>query len=79
MSSWQKGAGIVVFLWLSAYPVCCINAYLGALIAMALRRLLGPLWFSEYSNDGGMGVLPGIEIPAGVPRHKSNVIFGIVA
>ncbi|CAE6996061.1 hypothetical protein CFE70_000230 [Pyrenophora teres f. teres 0-1] len=65
MSAWQKGAGIVLLLWLGAYPVCRINAYLGSVIAAALKRILGPLWFSEYSNDGGVGYLPSVEIPAG--------------
>ena len=72
MSSWQKGAGIVLLLWLAAYPVCRINAYLGNLIAMTLKRLLSPWWISEYSNENGTGFLPSIEIPAVYPRRADN-------
>ncbi|RMZ74522.1 nuclear membrane fusion kar5 [Pyrenophora seminiperda CCB06] len=79
MSSWQKGAGIVLLLWLGAYPVCRINAFLGTYIAVALERLLGSLWFNEYSNDGGMGYLPRVEIPARDPCHKGNEIYGGIA
>ncbi len=43
VSSRQKGAGIILILWLAAYPVCRINAYLGNLIAMTLKRLLSPI------------------------------------
>ncbi|KAH6881304.1 hypothetical protein BKA58DRAFT_327155, partial [Alternaria rosae] len=62
-SSWQKGAGIVLLLWLAAYPVCRINAYLGSFIAIMLKRILSPIWIGEYSNENGTGFLPSIEIP----------------
>ncbi|RAR07968.1 nuclear membrane fusion protein kar5 [Stemphylium lycopersici] len=71
--SWQKGAGIVVALWMAAYPICCINAYLGSCITSALRRMLGPLWVSEYRNDGGVGCLPSVEIPAPCYRKCDSV------
>ncbi|KAF1833703.1 hypothetical protein BDW02DRAFT_589488 [Decorospora gaudefroyi] len=76
LSSAQKGAGIIFLLWLCAYPVCRINAYLGTLIALAVKRILGPLWLSQYSNEGGMGLLPSIEIPATTPYRKDNPYHG---
>jgi hypothetical protein len=78
LSSTQKAAGLVLLLWLGAYPVGCINVYLGTLIGNAVSKLLGSYWLHEYSNDGGMGLLPSIEVPAQVdPRkvHAHNVDF----
>jgi len=72
MSSWQKGAGIVLLLWLAAYPVCRINAYIGSLIAATLKRLLSPFWISEYRNENGTGFLPSIEIPVAYPRRADD-------
>jgi len=72
MSSWQKGAGSVLLLWVAAYPVCKLNAYLGNLIAGLLKQLLGPIWVHQYSNDDGMRFLPSIEIPATYPRDNDN-------
>ncbi|KAG9193881.1 hypothetical protein G6011_03916 [Alternaria panax] len=72
MSPWQKGAGIVLLLWAAACPVCWINAYLGNLIAVTLKRLLSPIWVHQYSNDDGFGFLPSIEIPATYPRRSDN-------
>ncbi|KAL1794516.1 hypothetical protein ACET3X_007937 [Alternaria dauci] len=72
MSSWQKGAGIVLLVWAAAYPVCKINAYLGNLIAGLLKQFLSPIWVHQYSNDNGMGFLPSIEIPAAYPRSKED-------
>ncbi|CAN9233680.1 unnamed protein product [Alternaria sp. RS040] len=72
MSSWQKGAGSVLLLWVAAYPVCKLNAYLGNLIVGLLKQLLGPIWVHQYSNDDGMRFLPSIEIPAAYPRDKDN-------
>ncbi|KAI4909879.1 uncharacterized protein J4E92_010495 [Alternaria infectoria] len=72
MSSWQKGAGFVLLLWLAAYPVCRINAYLGSLIAATLKRLLSPFWISEYSNENGTGFLPSVEIPAAYPCRADD-------
>ena len=72
MSSWQKGAGVVLLLWLAAYPVCRINAYIGNLIAIALKRILSPIWIGEYSNKNGTGFLPSIEIPAAYPRRTDD-------
>jgi hypothetical protein len=76
MSSWQKGTGIVLVLWLAAYPVCRINAYLGTLITMTLKRLLSPIWVHQYSNEDGVGFLPSIEVPAAYPRRNDNRYYG---
>ncbi|KAJ6283217.1 hypothetical protein J3E71DRAFT_214810 [Bipolaris maydis] len=66
MSSWQKVAGALLILWLSAYPTCLLNIYLGTFVTTALQRLAGLIWLDEYSNEGGTGYLPSIEIPAPV-------------
>ncbi|XP_014557160.1 hypothetical protein COCVIDRAFT_97736 [Bipolaris victoriae FI3] len=74
MSPWQKVTGMLLLLWLSAYPICRLNIYLGGFVTMALRRLAGLIWLDEYSNDGGTGYLPSIEIPAPVAdvRRKDD-------
>jgi uncharacterized protein YoxC len=64
LSSTQKAASLLIILWISAYPVGCINVYLGSIISAAISRLLGSYWFQEYSNDGGFGLLPSIEAPS---------------
>jgi hypothetical protein len=70
MSSTQKAAGLIMMLWLGAYPVGYINVYLGTVLGSAVSRLLGSYWLRQYSNDGGMGLLPGIEIPANITPRK---------
>jgi hypothetical protein len=72
MSPWHKGAGIVLVLWLAAYPVCRINAYLGNLIAMTVKRLLSPIWVQPYSNGNGKGFLPSVDVPAPYPRRANE-------
>lgn len=74
ISPWQKGTGTLLLLWLAAYPISRINIYLGNAIIIALECLLGPLWVSQYSSDGGIGYLPSIEVPtaAGVAQRKDN-------
>jgi ABC-type transporter Mla subunit MlaD len=76
MSPWQKGAGIVLLLWAVAYPVCRINAYVGNLIAVTLKRVLSPNWVHQYSNEDGIGFLPSIEIPAAYSHRKDNRCHG---
>ncbi|EUC49147.1 hypothetical protein COCMIDRAFT_33411 [Bipolaris oryzae ATCC 44560] len=74
VSSWQKVKGMLLLLWLSAYPICRLNIYLGGFVTMVLRQLAGIIWLDGYSNEGGTGYLPSIEIPApveNVPR-KGN-------
>jgi hypothetical protein len=70
LSSTQKVAGLIMLLWLSAYPVGCINVYLGSIIGAAVSKILGSYWLRQYSNDGGIGLLPSIEIPTTVPAGK---------
>jgi hypothetical protein len=70
LSSTQKAAGLIMMLWLGAYPVGCINVYLGTVIGAAVSRLLGSYWLRQYSNEGGSGLLPSIEIPADIPSRK---------
>jgi hypothetical protein len=79
LSSTQKAAGLIMILWLGAYPVGCINVYLGSVIVSALSRLLGSYWLRQYSNDGGFGLLPSIEIPdATVSRKTGHLDHGFV-
>ncbi|KAH7397017.1 hypothetical protein DE146DRAFT_633202 [Phaeosphaeria sp. MPI-PUGE-AT-0046c] len=73
LTSTQKAAGLIFIIWLSAYPVGCLNVYLGSIIGSAISKLLGSYWFREYSNDGGIGLLPSIEIPAYYVREKEGV------
>ncbi|KAI8935353.1 hypothetical protein NX059_007937 [Plenodomus lindquistii] len=63
LSPTQKGATIVLLLWFSAHPVAWINSYLGSILTALLRWILSPLWVRQYHNEGGSGLLPGIEIP----------------
>lgn len=70
LSSTQKAASLLIVLWLGAYPVGCINVYLGTIIGTAVSRLLGSYWLRQYSNDGGFGLLPSIEVPAAIPSRK---------
>jgi hypothetical protein len=70
LSSTQKAASLIMLLWLGAYPVGCINVYLGTIIGTAVSRILGSYWLREYSNDGSMGLLPSIEVPADVAPRK---------
>jgi hypothetical protein len=70
LSSTQKATGLITILWLSAYPVGCLNVYLGSIIGNVISRLLSSYWLSRYSNDGGVGLLPSVEIPAAIPSRK---------
>jgi hypothetical protein len=44
--------------------------YLGTFIGNAVSKLVGSYWLRKYSNDGGMGLLPSIEVPAQVSPRK---------
>jgi hypothetical protein len=68
----HKITGVILLLWFGAYPVCRLNAYIGFFIGEALKRLLGPLWLSQYTNEGGIGFLPSIEIPVPASRRKDD-------
>jgi hypothetical protein len=64
LSSTQKAVGLIMVLWLATIPVGCLNVFLGTIIGKAASRLLESYWVRKYSNDGGLGFLPSIEIPA---------------
>lgn len=66
----QKAAALIMLLWLGAYPVRCINFYLGSMISTVVGKLLGSYWLQHYSNDSGFGLLPSIEVPASTVSHK---------
>lgn len=74
LSSTQKAVGLIMVLWLATIPVGCLNVYLGTIIGKAASRLLESYWVRKYSNDGGLGFLPSIEIPAHQtpPKHSSH-------
>ncbi|KAH8725109.1 hypothetical protein GQ44DRAFT_616671 [Phaeosphaeriaceae sp. PMI808] len=72
MSSSQKAASIVMMLWLAAYPVGCVNAYLGSVIGNALNSMLEPYWVRQHGGDGGFALLPSIEIPSPVANGKPS-------
>jgi hypothetical protein len=74
LSPTQKAVGFIMLLWLGAYPIGCLNVYLGTIISNLVSRLLGSYWLHQYSNEGGIGLLPSIEIPAtnSAPRHNAH-------
>jgi predicted ATPase len=60
LSTTQKGAFLVFFVWVCAYPITRLNAALSA----AFTRLLTSYFFTHHTNEGGTGLLPCIEVPA---------------
>ncbi|KAH6633066.1 hypothetical protein C7974DRAFT_392059 [Boeremia exigua] len=70
LSATQKGAGAVVFLWLATYPVSRISTA----ISHAFVRVLGSYWVRRYSNEGGAGLLPSVEIPSVAARRKVDAL-----
>jgi hypothetical protein len=68
LSSTQQAISLVLILWLATIPIGCLNVYLGTIIGKAVSKLLESYWVRQYSNDGGLGFLPSIEIPA--PRSS---------
>lgn len=73
LSATQRGAAIVLLLWVCAYPVSRVNSFFTHLLSTALNRLLRPYWIHQYCNEGGVGFLPSVEIPAGIPQHKIDI------
>jgi ABC-type multidrug transport system fused ATPase/permease subunit len=59
LNATQKGVGVIMLLWFGTYPVSRINSA----ISHAFTRVLSSYWVRQYSNDGGMGLLPSVEIP----------------
>jgi hypothetical protein len=72
----HKVTCIMLLLWFSAYPVCRFNAYVGFYMGEFLKRVLEPLWVTQYTNDSGIGLLPSIEIPAPTSRRKDDAYHG---
>ena len=70
LNATQKGVSVVVALWLATYPVSCISAA----IKHAFVRIIGSYWFRQYSNDGGNGLLPSVEIPHMVLPRKLDAL-----
>ena len=68
LNATQKGVGIVVVLWLTTYPVSRINTA----INHAFARILSLYWVQQYSNDGGVGLLPSVEIPRTTMPRELN-------
>lgn len=65
LNATQKGVGVVVFMWLATYPVSRINSTINDLFL----RIISSYWVRQYSNDGGKGLLPRVEIPrTSLPR-----------
>ncbi|KAJ4992009.1 nuclear membrane fusion protein Kar5 [Stagonosporopsis vannaccii] len=59
LSTTQKGVGVVIVLWLATHPVSRINTA----VNYVFLRMLNSYWVRQYSNDGGIGLLPSVEIP----------------
>ncbi|CAO2655665.1 Nn.00g044680.m01.CDS01 [Neocucurbitaria sp. VM-36] len=72
MTSTQKGAGVVLLVWLGAYPITRLNSYFGSIFSAVFNQLIGSLSLRQYSNDGGVGLLPSIEIPATTSYRNSD-------
>ncbi|KAF1845186.1 uncharacterized protein K460DRAFT_376661 [Cucurbitaria berberidis CBS 394.84] len=75
MTPTQKGAGIVLLLWFGAYPITRLNSYFSYIFDTAFNRLFSSLWVRQYCNDGGVGLLPSIEIPATTLYHSLDSLY----
>ena len=64
LSPTQRGASIILLIWVCSYPISCINKQLGRMIVLAFDHFFRPLWIRRYRNEGGQGLLPSIEIPS---------------
>ncbi|KAF3038225.1 hypothetical protein E8E11_001168 [Didymella keratinophila] len=70
LNATQKGVGVVVMLWLATYPVSRISSTINDLFL----RIISSYWVRRYSNDGGRGLLPSVEIPrASLPRKLDGL------
>ncbi|KAF1931414.1 uncharacterized protein M421DRAFT_2909 [Didymella exigua CBS 183.55] len=70
LNATQKGVGVVMVLWLATYPVSCVSNIINTLFL----RIISSYWVRQYSNDGGRGLLPSIEIPRAIlPRRLDNL------
>ncbi|KAF3044332.1 hypothetical protein E8E12_008530 [Didymella heteroderae] len=70
LNATQKGFGIVVVLWLATYPV----SHVSNVINHVLLRIISSYWVRQYSNEGGRGLLPSVEIPrTSFPRKLNDL------
>lgn len=70
LSATQKGVGVVMVLWLATYPVSRVSSAINHVFV----RTLSSYWVRQYSNEGGIGLLPSVEIPC-VPVHRKIDTF----
>lgn len=70
LNATQKGFVVVVVLWLATYPVSRVSNTINNLF----MRIISSHWVRQYSNDGGRGLLPYVEIPrASLPRKLDDL------
>lgn len=72
MSPTQKGMTLILALWLSAYFINYINSFLRHILKLAVDPLFNLIWANQYCNEGGMALLPSIEVPHPDSYHKSG-------
>lgn len=70
LNATQKGVAVVVMLWLVTYPISRISTA----INHAFMYILSSYWVREYSNDGGMALLPSVEIPCTARPRKLDAL-----
>ncbi|KAL5118901.1 hypothetical protein ACEQ8H_003224 [Pleosporales sp. CAS-2024a] len=63
---------IVGLICVGAYPVRLIIDLVVSLISAFFDRLLSSYWLFPYSNDGGVGILPSIEVPVASTSRKTD-------
>lgn len=70
LSATQRGAVIILLLWVCAYSVSRVNSFLYHLLHAAFNKILNLSCIRQYQNEGGVGFLPSVEIPASIPQRK---------
>lgn len=73
LSPAQMGTAIGLLVWLGAYPIVCINSYVAVLLETLINKLIKPRFLREYENEGGVGLLPSIEVPTNALHVKHEV------
>lgn len=70
LTATQKGAGVVIVLWLATYPVSRVSDTISHIFV----RIVSSYWVAQYSNSGGSGLLPSVEIPRAIlPRALDDL------
>lgn len=70
LNTTQKGVGVVVILWLATYPVSRVSNSINQIFL----RIFSSYWVQQYSNEGGRGLLPSVEIPRiALPRRLDSL------